>query len=191
MADRAGTRGPPLALANLFYLAAPLALAWQTSTLSTAALIILPVLSLSWFQDWRSCAIADDYYGGRLALFDIVTAANYVALARALELPASSEWTLSKYVFVQWGIIFVIYITWNLRLARDGDRATKRMMYIFSLIEVPAVALAGALVVVSGEGHSLADAGELLMVAGLVVIHLGLLVAWRVRSRPLPEDRIA
>jgi hypothetical protein len=180
-----------LPLANLIYLAAPIALAWQTSDLRVAGLIVLPVLVLSWAQDWISCTIAADYYDGRLAAFDIVTAANYVALARALELHVSSTWRLSQFVFVHWATVFAIYITWNLRLMRDSDGTTRRMMRRFALAEILPLGVCGVLIVLSGEGDTIRTPAELALVALLMAMHAALLWYWRRQSRPSREEDLA
>lgn len=173
-----------LPVANLIYLVAPIALAWQTIDVRVAGLIVLPVLVLSWAQDWISCTIASDYYDGRLAAFDIVTAVNYVALARAIELHVGSTWRLSPFVFVHWAAVFAIYITWNLRLMRDSDETTRRMMRKFALAEVLPLGVCGALIVLSDEGSTIRTPGELALLAVLIAMHGALLWHWRRRSRP-------
>src|ERR1700722_6097564 len=174
-------RVPPI---HLIYLAAPLALAWETSKLSVAALIVLPTLAFSWLQDWRSCAIASDYYEGRLVMFDVLTAANYVALARALELPSTSHWRISQFVFIHWALIFVIYMTWNLRLAQDGDAATSRMMRRFTAAESLPLSIAVTLIILAGEGDTVTNTVELVLVVMLMAIHGGLIWHWYRQSLP-------
>lgn len=172
---------------SLWYALPPVALAWNTPDLRGLSLVIVPLFAWSWLQDWVSCEIANTYHGGRLALFDLLTACNYIALARGLEQGGHASWRLSDAATVHWGLIFVIYIAWNLRMAKESTPSTRRMLWRYSATEVGAVALAAALYVY-GPGASLT--AYLAIAMALVALHTGLLLAWRRSSREPKRQRM-
>jgi hypothetical protein len=171
-----------LSLGSIWYAVAPVALAWNTPGLRVLALVVLPVLAWSWLQDWISCEIAATYHSWRLTPFDILTACNYVALARALERPAD-DWRLPPSACAHWTGIFAIYIAWNLWIAIESKEDTRKMMLGFSLAELVPLGIAGWLWLGSGS----ATRTTCLTAIGLLMVsHLGLLVAWRRHSTSRP-----
>lgn len=181
---------PPVGLVDLIYL-----FPWVVGALvlheirGVTTLLLVPVFAASWWQDWRSARFATTYYAAFLVGSDTLTAANYAALADGWRHHYDHSMLLSSQTYFHWTAIFVIYIVWNLVLARSGDAPTRRMFRWFSVAEAPLVVIGSGLTALSILHHAVENWVVLSGVIVLALGHVGLLVGWRLMSRS-SSDRV-
>jgi hypothetical protein len=175
---------PALGLVDVLY-----ATPWVAGTLllhevpGLTAFLLIPIFVASWWQDWVSARAATSYFSGQLVGFDVLTAGNYVALVDSWRRPVPSGGVVSTALLVHWTLVFVIYIAWNLVIAKTSDDATRQAFIRFSLAEAPLVALGTTLIIIQ---HFALAVPDILGPLGIIIMgtaHIGLLVFWRIMSR--------
>ncbi len=146
-------------------------------------LAFVPVFVASWWQDWRSARAAASYFSAELVGFDVLTAGNYIGLVNGWRRPVGEGELVSTATLVHWTAVFVIYIAWNLALARKADEPTRRAFIRFSIAELP-IALVGA-ALVAARIFDWQEPGwvQPVGIVALAIAHSCLLVLWRVMSR--------
>jgi hypothetical protein len=94
-----------------------------------------------------------------------------------------ADGVVSTALLVHWTLIFVIYIVWNLVIARTSDEATRRAFFRFSLAEAPLVVVGAVLVAAQYLRLDVSEAAQPLGIGLMAAAHVGLLVFWRLMSR--------
>jgi hypothetical protein len=179
---------PTLGLVDVLY-----ATPWVAGTLilhdisQVAVFALIPVFVASWWQDWISARAATSYFSGQLVGFDVLTAGNYVAMVDSWRQPVPADGVVSTALLVHWTLVFVIYIVWNIVIARASDDATRRAFIRFSLAEAPLVVIGAALAVVQHLDFKVPHVLQPLGIVLMASAHVGLLVFWRIMSRK--DDR--
>lgn len=104
--------------------------------------VIYPVLIWSIYQDWRSASVAEKRRHWYFLLSDLLTVFNYTCLFVSLALPGRAELGYSERIWLHWGLVFLIYIVWNLvmRALPDTDAPSRSFFLRYSLVEIPIVA---------------------------------------------------
>jgi hypothetical protein len=175
---------PTLGLVDVLYTTP-----WVAGTLllhdipRVAVFVLVPVFIASWWQDWVSARAATSYFSGQLVGFDVLTAGNYVALVDSWRRPVPAGGIVSTALLVHWTLVFVIYIVWNLAIARTSDDATRQAFIRFSLAEAPLVVVGAALAVVQYLALDIPGIVQPLGIIMMAAGHIGLLVFWRIMSR--------
>lgn len=176
--------GPSIALVDLIY-----ATPWVVGALTfprigaVVGYSLIPLFAVSWWQDWKSARAAASYFAARLVPFDVLTAGNYIGLAVSLQWRPAGDSVVNTRTIFHWAAIFLIYIAWNLAIAKDSDAKTRKVFAFFSLAEVPLALIGIGLTTTAAFAWRIGAwpywAGLSVMAAG----HVGLLVAWRLMSR--------
>lgn len=132
---------PPTSIEVLYLLGMVVAFAAFSFLSSPVLYIVYPVLLWSIYQDWRSARIAQQRRHWYFIISDLITVFNYVSLFIALVLPPHAELGYSERIWLHWGLVFLIYIIWNLvmRALPDTDAASKSFFLRYSLVELPIV----------------------------------------------------
>jgi len=102
---------------------------------------IYPVLIWSIYQDWRSARVAQKRRHWYFLLSDLMTVFNYIGLFIALAFPAHPDLGYSERIWLHWGLVFLIYIVWNLVMMAlpDTDAQSRDFFLKYSLVETPIV----------------------------------------------------
>ena len=100
--------------------------------------VIFPVWLWSLYQDWSSARIVERKKV-IFSLLDILTVFCYIGLFVAVIQEPNLVLGYSPKIWLYWGLVFVIYIVWNLTMMRlpDIEKNSKRFFLIFSIIEIP------------------------------------------------------
>jgi hypothetical protein len=149
---------------------------------------LVPLFVASWWQDWVSARAATSYFSGELVGFDILTAGNYVALASSWRDSAPPGGVVGSATLFHWTSIFVIYIAWNMAIARKADPPTRRAFIRFSLAEAPLVLIGGLLFVAQVSHWVVPEWAQPVGVTVLALAHVTLLVSWRIMSRKESDE---
>ena len=101
--------------------------------------IVFPILIWSLYQDWRSARVAEQRQNWIFNIMDIITVFNYTSIFIALTLPSHTKLAYSERIWIHWGIIFIIYIIWNIIMMRmsDTDEKSRSFFLKVSTIEIP------------------------------------------------------
>lgn len=143
--------------------------------------LVALAVGVSWYQDWLSAQAANTYFGRHLVTYDLLTAGNYVGVAVAIGLDSDSPLPISAWLVFHWALIFLIYIIWNLRLARDGEPRTRRFMIGFSIVELPFLAALCLLVMATVTNRAwLSGAIADIIIAIVACGHLAMVAGWRI-----------
>lgn len=131
-------------ITDIFYIQGILVLFVTVNFIKSNILyFIFPILFWSLYQDWHSAQIADQIaekvpypYSLILNLLNILTVGNYVSLFIALTLPPHTKLGYSEFVWLHWGIIFVIYIIWNFIMMHISNKTSRRFFLIYAVIAI-------------------------------------------------------
>lgn len=101
--------------------------------------IIAPVLISSVYLDWRSARVAEHTKVAFFLFSDLITVFNYIGIFIALTLLPHPILGYSSKIWLHWGLIFSIYILWNLIMMRmpNIEKNSFRFFLVFVLIEIP------------------------------------------------------
>jgi len=158
---------------------------------------IYPVLVWSIYQDWRSARVAQFRQHWYFLISDLLTVLNYIALSTALALPGHPKLGYSERIWLHWGLVFVIYIVWNIVMSYmpDTDDKSRKFFLKYSLIESPIVIYCLLLFFEAKTGFILLSTGSnilshpaaLLIVMGLV--HTSILFYWVYQTYTTKEEQ--
>jgi hypothetical protein len=146
---------------------------------------IYPVLLWSIYQDWRSARIAEQREHWYFLISDLLTVLNYVAIFISSTLPPHPRLGYSERIWLNWGLVFAIYIVWNMvmRQLPTTDKSSRSFFLNYSLIESPIVIYCFLIYFEARTGTLLLKGFDLLTHPVLLLffmgaIHLGILFYW-------------
>lgn len=87
---------------------------------------ICPALLWSIYQDWCSARVVENERPFFL-LFDLFTVLNYISLSISLTLSPNPRLGYPERVWLNWGLVFVIYAVWNSALIRMPSARESRI----------------------------------------------------------------
>ena len=148
--------------------------------------VVYSVLLWSIYQDWRSARVAEIRQHWYFLISDLLTVLNYISLFIALTTSPNTRLGYSEQIWLHWGLVFLIYIIWNLvmRQMPDTDKSSKKFFLNYSILETPIVVYcfiiyleAKLQIILDGLGFDLLKYSFLLLII-MAITHSGILFYW-------------
>jgi len=148
--------------------------------------VVYPIVLFSLCLDWQSARVAQRREHPFFLISDLLTVFNYISLVMAMTLRATAPLNYSKFIWINYGLIFLIYIIWNIYMIRlpDTDAASRKFFFRYNIAGLPVVVIAAIMFFEAHAGFlsrllgiNILKYGDHLLLS-VAAYHLAIMLSW-------------